>query len=103
MKPTKEAIVLGRLAYGHNAADLERLGRAGLKRWLDEQLAPPEGDDGHGRGRAGGEQERREVAGQHQPEGEEREGGTQLAHGGRGGPGVRRGGRILNRRAARAP
>ena len=45
MKPTKEAIVLGRLAYGHNAADLERLGRAGLKRWLDEQLAPPVGDD----------------------------------------------------------
>lgn len=45
MRPTPDAVTLARLAYGHTAEELERLKKVGQKPWLEEQLAPPAGDD----------------------------------------------------------
>jgi hypothetical protein len=43
--PEFATLVLSRLGYGPRPGDVETLAKTGLAAFLDEQLAPPKGDD----------------------------------------------------------
>ena len=44
-KPSWEQIALGRVTFGARDRDIDEVKRIGWRAWVEEQLAPPVGDD----------------------------------------------------------